>query len=50
LRRPDYTDAELRTWVKLLRCQNWREAFVFFKHEDEGKGPRLTTRFLELAT
>ena len=23
--------------------------FVFFKHEDEGKGPRFAKRFLELA-
>src|SRR5688572_27042749 len=41
LRRPDYDDAELRKWVKWVRGQDWRDAFVFFKHEDEGKGPQL---------
>jgi uncharacterized protein YecE (DUF72 family) len=47
LRRPDYSDAELKRWVKRVRKQNWRDAFVFFKHEDEGKGPRMAKRFLE---
>src|SRR5206468_4820506 len=49
LRRPDYGDAELKTWVKQVREQDWRDAFVFFKHEDEGKGPQMAKRFLELA-
>lgn len=49
LRRPDYGDAELTTWVQRVRDQDWREAFVFFKHEDEGKGPQMAKRFLELA-
>jgi uncharacterized protein YecE (DUF72 family) len=49
LRRPDYDDAALNTWVKRVREQAWRDAFVFFKHEDEGKGPQLAKRFLELA-
>ena len=48
LRRPDYGDAELKTWVKRVQKQDWRSAFVFFKHEDEGKGPRLAQRFMEL--
>jgi uncharacterized protein YecE (DUF72 family) len=49
LRRPDYSDAELKSWVKWIQEQGWRRAFVFFKHEDEGKGPRFAQRFLELA-
>jgi uncharacterized protein YecE (DUF72 family) len=49
LRRPDYSDAELRTWVQRVRDQGWREAFVFFKHEDKGTGPLLAKRLLELA-
>jgi uncharacterized protein YecE (DUF72 family) len=49
LRRPDYNDAALKKWVKQIRQQNWRDAFVFFKHEDEGKGPRFAKRFLQLA-
>ena len=50
LRRPDYGDPELKTWVKRVRQQNWRDAFVFFKHEEEGKGPQMARRFLELDT
>ena len=49
LRRPDYGDAELSAWVRRVREQPWQDAFVFFKHEDEGKGPRMAKRFIELA-
>lgn len=49
LRRPDYREAELQTWVQRLRAQAWADTFVFFKHEDEARGPRLATRFLEMA-
>jgi uncharacterized protein YecE (DUF72 family) len=49
LRRPDYGDAELEAWVKRVREQKWRDAFVFFKHEEAGKGPKMAKRFLELA-
>jgi uncharacterized protein YecE (DUF72 family) len=49
LRRPDYGDAELKEWVERVREQGWRDAFIFFKHEDEGKGPRMAQRYLELA-
>ncbi|TDI87447.1 MAG: DUF72 domain-containing protein, partial [Caldithrix sp.] len=30
-------------------AQDWQEVYVFFKHEDEGTGPRLAKRFLEMA-
>jgi uncharacterized protein YecE (DUF72 family) len=49
LRRPDYGDAELKAWIERVRQTGWREAFVFFKHEDEGKGPQMAARFLELS-
>ena len=50
LRRADYGDAELAGWVDRLRQQSWRETFVFFKHEEAGKGPKMARRFLELAS
>jgi len=50
LRRPEYDDAALKKWVKQVLKQDWQDAFVFFKHEDEGKGPQFAKRFLELAT
>jgi uncharacterized protein YecE (DUF72 family) len=49
LRRPDYGDPELASWVERVREQRWTDAFVFFKHEEAGKGPKLARRFLELA-
>jgi len=49
LRRPDYGDPELTTWINRVRQQDWQEAFIFFKHEDEGKAPQMAKRFLELA-
>jgi uncharacterized protein YecE (DUF72 family) len=48
-RRLDYDDAALKSWVKRSQGQNWREAFVFFKHEDQGNGPRLACRMMDLA-
>ena len=41
LRRPDYGEAELAAWAERIRAQSWSEAYVFFKHEEEGTGPRL---------
>jgi uncharacterized protein YecE (DUF72 family) len=49
LRMQDYTDADLKTWLKRVQGETWKDAFVFFKHEDAGKGPKMAKRFLELA-
>ena len=49
LRRPDYSDAELSDWTKRIAEQPWKEAYVFFKHEEAGKGPQFAARFLQLA-
>jgi uncharacterized protein YecE (DUF72 family) len=48
LRRPDYSDDDLARWVAHVREQGWTHAMVFFKHEDEGAGPRMAARFREL--
>jgi uncharacterized protein YecE (DUF72 family) len=48
LRRPDYSDGDLRDWAKRIQDQPWKETFVFFKHEEAGKGPQFATRFLEI--
>jgi uncharacterized protein YecE (DUF72 family) len=50
LRRPDYDDDALARWAERIGEQSWEEAFVFFKHEEAGAGPRMAARFLELAT
>lgn len=49
LRRPDYNSTKLKSWIKRIQQQDWREAFVFFKHEEEAKGPKMAQRFLTLA-
>jgi uncharacterized protein YecE (DUF72 family) len=48
LRKSDYDDAALRDWAARIHDQGWERAFVFMKHEDEGRGPLLARRFLEL--
>jgi len=45
LRRPDYDDAALARWAAAVRGQPWTDAFVFFKHEDEARGPDYALRF-----
>jgi uncharacterized protein YecE (DUF72 family) len=49
LRRPDYGDTELKAWADRVQQKGWRDTYIFFKHEDEGKGPQMAKRFLELA-
>jgi uncharacterized protein YecE (DUF72 family) len=49
LRRPDYADADLERWAGRVAAAGWERAFVFFKHEDEGAGPRLAARFREMS-
>lgn len=46
LRRAEYTDEQLAAWAGRVAGQGWADAYVFFKHEDEGKGPVFAKRFL----
>ncbi len=48
LRRPGYGAVELAEWADRLRRRAWSEVFVFFKHEDEGAGPRMAKGFAAL--
>ena len=50
LRRVRYTKAELVKWTKRIRAQQWKDTYVFFKHEDEGTGPKLAAQFIKLTT
>lgn len=45
LRREGYTPAELKKWMKRVKDQKWSTAFIFFKHEDAGIGPKLAMQF-----
>ena len=48
LRREDFPDADLADWARRIQAQPWSDAFVFLKHEEEGKGPKLAKRLVEL--
>jgi uncharacterized protein YecE (DUF72 family) len=51
LRATGYADDHLRGWLATMRRvgARWRDAYVFFKHEDKGTGPALAQRLLTLA-
>lgn len=46
LRKTAYAPGELPAWRERIARQPWSEAFVFFKHEDEAKGPAFAREFL----
>ena len=46
LRGSEYGDDEMKAWAERVSAQDWGRAFVFFKHEDEGLGPKLARAFL----
>jgi uncharacterized protein YecE (DUF72 family) len=50
LRREDYQTSDIERWAEFARQQelNWKEAFVYFKHEESGIGPKLAQQMLKL--
>jgi uncharacterized protein YecE (DUF72 family) len=50
LRREAYSDADLALWARRVAATSWAEAFVFFKHEEAGTGPRYAASFLAAAS
>jgi uncharacterized protein YecE (DUF72 family) len=48
LRRSDYSRADLLNWQERILSQQWDHAYIFFKHEDQGIGPKLAQEFLKL--
>lgn len=49
LRRVNYLKPNLTEWIERIKAQEWKDTYVFFKHEDEGTGPKLAAEFLTLA-
>ena len=49
LRRTAYEESDLTEWLKRVKDQKWKDASVFFKHEDEGVGPKLAAQFIEMS-
>ena len=50
LRRANYTPAQLKSWLKRIESptNNWRNAFIFFKHEDTGTAPKFAAMLNDL--
>jgi uncharacterized protein YecE (DUF72 family) len=48
LRRDNYSKKQLLKWLSDISSQGWKQAYVFFKHEDTAQGTKLATRFLKL--
>jgi len=49
LRKTNYEPQDLAEWMRRVQDQKWKDAFVFFRHEDEGTGPKLAAQFIDLA-
>jgi uncharacterized protein YecE (DUF72 family) len=50
LRREDYQDADVVRWSEAVKARQgvWSDAFIYFKHEESGIGPKLATRMVEI--
>ena len=50
LRREDYVKSDVEHWSEFVREQEskWRDAFVYFKHEEAGIGPKLAAQMVKL--
>ncbi|MEW6519988.1 MAG: DUF72 domain-containing protein [Thermodesulfobacteriota bacterium] len=50
LRRSAYGEADLARWREWILAQPWQQAFVFFKHEEEARGPAMAMHFRKLVS
>jgi uncharacterized protein YecE (DUF72 family) len=50
LRREDYQKIDIERWAQFVSEQksNWQDAFVYFKHEESGIGPKLAQQMMQL--
>jgi uncharacterized protein YecE (DUF72 family) len=50
LRREDYQAADVARWAETIKTlkDSWSDAFVYFKHEESGIGPKLATQLMKL--
>lgn len=48
LRKVEYSGDELVEWRTRIAAQTWTDAFVYFKHEDAGVGPKLAREFFHI--
>lgn len=50
LRREDYVESDIARWSEAIRAQSdkWSDAYVYFKHEESGMGPKLARQLTGL--
>ncbi|HEY0369603.1 MAG TPA: DUF72 domain-containing protein [Chthoniobacterales bacterium] len=50
LRREDYQDTDVKQWSEAVKAHEaqWSDAFVYFKHEESGIGPKFAKQMIEL--
>jgi uncharacterized protein YecE (DUF72 family) len=49
LRHEDYQPADITRWAEFIDAQKerWRHAFIYFKHEESGVGPKLAQQLMD---
>jgi len=49
LRDEGYQEADIEKWAAAIKKEegNWSDVFIYFKHEEEGKGPEFARRLME---
>jgi len=47
LRREDYDQPAVARWGETIAARAWTSAYVFFKHEDTGKGPVAAEQLIQ---
>jgi uncharacterized protein YecE (DUF72 family) len=48
LRDVDYDEPQLQSWARTVQRPEWKDTYVYFKHEESASGPRLASRLREL--
>jgi len=49
LRRAEYDESGLASWRDRIGALRWNRVFLYFKHEDEARGPRFAHDFVALS-
>jgi uncharacterized protein YecE (DUF72 family) len=52
LRREDYNSNDVSRWAEIVKSNEgeWADAFIYFKHEESGIGPKLAAEMLQRLT
>ena len=50
LRREDYSNSDIQRWSAFVgeQADHWTDAFIYFKHEEAGIGPKLAGEMIAL--